>query len=619
MKQFWRIFLFIFILFLISYFLSPISTLASAEFETSYQVRYQVNPNGTAQVSQDISLTNKLSNVYATQYTLYFESTKITNIKASDNQGPLEVETSRTESTTQIKLKFKEEVVGTGKTLNFNLSYDALDLVFKTGQVWEITVPKLASATDIDNYQLELLVPANFGSLAYISPNPISTSQEGNFQVYHFTKNQIAQAGVRAAFGQFQVFDFILDYQLQNEHLTSIKTEIALPPDTAFQKVYYQSLEPKPDNVRVDEDGNWLARYTLSGNQKLNIQAIGKVKVFSQPQKDFLHPDPTTLQKNLREQEYWPVYHSLIQEKAMNLKSVEEVYNFVINHLSYDFERVKQGVERQGALVALEKPEQAICMEFTDLFITLSRAIGVPAREINGYAYTTNPKLRPLSLVADVLHSWPEYWDYEKKVWVPVDPTWEKTTGGVDYFNKTDLNHFVFAIHGVDSQLPAPAGSYRTEESGGKSIQVSFGKFEGLPESKVEVEFAMPKIILGGLKNKADIAIHNLGPTAVYNLPTQITGENLGVSVVSDENSTIIPPFGKQQITVEIMSDDWLKIGQGKISVFLNSQEFSQTIRIHSLIWQGILPIIGLLLILGASGFFLFKLTVKRRRVTKEL
>jgi len=600
------------------FFLFNSFAFASEEFETSYQVRYQVNPSGTAQVSQDISLTNKLSNVYATQYTLNFESTKITNIRASDELGALEVDTTRTEDSTQISLKFNQQVVGTGKTLKFNISYDALDLVSRIGQVWEITVPKLANADEINNYQLLVAVPSNFGAPAYISPNSVATSQEGEYQVYQFTKNQVARAGVRAAFGEFQVFDFILGYQLSNESIMSIKTEISLPPDTAFQKIYYQSLEPKPDNVRVDEDGNWLASYSLSGNQRLNIEAVGKVKILSQPQKDFPQPEPATLQKNLKAQEFWPVYHSLIQETAIKLKIAEEVYDFVVDYLSYNFERVKEGVERQGALTALEKPEQAICMEFTDLFITLSRAIGVPAREINGYAYTTNPKLRPLSLVADVLHSWPEYWDYERKVWVPVDPTWEKTTRGVDHFHKTDLNHFAFTIHGVDSQKPAPAGSYRVDEGGGKSIQVSFGKFEDVPESKIEVEFVIPKYILAGLKNRGEIIIYNSGPTAIYNLSTRITGENLGVSVIADDETTIIPPFGKQQIPLEISSHDWFKIGEGRITIFLDNQEFSHEVKIQSLIWQGVLPLIGLLLILGAGVFFFFKLTLKRRRVTKE-
>ncbi len=597
----------------------PKFILASEDFETSYQVRYQINTDGTARVSQDISLTNKLSNVYATQYTLNFQAIEITNIKANDELGPLEVETSHTGDATYITLKFNQEVVGTGKTLNFSLTYDALDLVTRTGRVWEITIPKLVNVDKIDNYQLQLAIPISFGEPAYISPSPISSSQENNYQVHNFTKNQIAQAGIKAAFGEFQVFDFILNYQLMNKGIRPTTMEIALPPDTAFQKVYYQSLEPKPNNVRVDEDGNWLASYSLSSNQRLNIETVGKVKVFSQPQKDFYQTDLTTLQKNLGDQEHWPVYNSLIQEAAQEFKTVEEVYNFVVDYLSYDFERVRQDVERQGALIALEKPEQAICMEFTDLFITLSRAIGVPAREINGYAYTTNPKLRPLSLLVDVLHSWPEYWNDEKKIWVPVDPTWEKTTGGVDYFNKTDLNHFAFAIHGVDSQLPVPAGSYRVEENGGKSIQVSFGKFEGIQDSKINVEFSAPKHVFAGLKYKGKVTIHNLGPTAVYNLPTQIVGENLSVSLVQNQEQIIIPPYGQRNLQVEFINEDWWEIGKGKVIIFLNNREYSQSIEIHSLVWQGILPLIGLLLLLGSAFFFLFKLTVRKRRVTKEL
>jgi len=606
------------------FLLNPVS--ATDDFETSYQVRYQANPSGMAHVSQDISLTNKLSNIYATQYTLTFQSTEIENIQASDELGPLEMEINRTESTTSIVLKFNQQVVGKDKALNFNLAYDAPDLVGKTGQVWEITVPKLANSAQIDHYQLQLAIPYSFGAAAYISPPPITTREEENFRVYHFTKNQIARAGVSAAFGQFQVFDFIFNYHLQNENLTPVSTEIALPPDTAFQIVYYQSLEPKPDDVRVDEDGNWLASYSLSGNQKLNVEATGKVKIFSQPQKNFFLPSQETLEKNLQEQKYWSIKHPLVQDTASQLKSSKDIYQFVVSHLGYDFDRVKEGAERRGALGALGEPEKSICMEFTDLFITLARASGIPAREANGYAYTTNPKLQPLSLIADVLHSWPEYWDEEKKVWVPVDPTWEKTTGGVDYFDKTDLNHFVFAIHGLHSELPAPVGSYRAEENG-KNIQVDFGKFENVSDTKIEVEFALPKTIFTGIKTRGEIIIHNLGPAAIYHLPTQISGENLGVSALSNEEIILIPPFGKQSIPVEIVSENWLKIGQANIKLSLDGQVFQQKLIIRSLIWQGILPAVGLIILLATVTFFLCKcllrripsaLTLRKRRVTNE-
>ncbi|MCJ7792358.1 MAG: hypothetical protein MUP45_00020, partial [Candidatus Marinimicrobia bacterium] len=236
-------------------FLGHSSVFSTDEFTTFYKVSYQARADGVAYVSQEISLTNKLSNVYATQYSLNFQSAKIRNIQAFDGQGPIETEVKQTEDSTSIVLFFQQQVVGKDQTLTFNLTYDALDLVNKNGQVWEVLVPRLANASEIDQYQLELLVPLSFGTAAYISPQPVATTQEGENYVYQFSQSQLTNSGVSAAFGQFQVFNFILDYHLENDKLTPANTEIALPPDTAFQKVYLQSLEPKPENVRVDEDG----------------------------------------------------------------------------------------------------------------------------------------------------------------------------------------------------------------------------------------------------------------------------------------------------------------------------------------------------------------------------
>jgi transglutaminase-like putative cysteine protease len=65
----------------------------------------------------------------------------------------------------------------------------------------------------------------------------------------------------------------------------------------------------------------------------------------------------------------------------MELKTPENIYKFVTNNLSYNYYRVKPDVERLGAKDALANPDEAICTEFTDLFITLARSAGIPARE----------------------------------------------------------------------------------------------------------------------------------------------------------------------------------------------------------------------------------------------
>ena len=86
-------------------------------------------------------------------------------------------------------------------------------------------------------------------------------------------------------------------------------------------------------------------------------------------------------------------------------------------------------------------------MEFTDLFIAIAREKGIYSREIQGYGFSLDQKLQPLSLSSDILHAWPEYYDTKTESWIAVDPTWENTSG-INYFSSFDLNHIVFVIHG---------------------------------------------------------------------------------------------------------------------------------------------------------------------------
>jgi len=140
----------------------------------------------------------------------------------------------------------------------------------------------------------------------------------------------------------------------------------------------------------------------------------------------------------------------------------------VVNSLDYDFDVIqKDYVQRNGALKALNKEVPAACMEFTDLFITLARSAGIPARELNGYAINVYQNVSlPLSIKlksGDFLHSWPEYYD-PNFGWVPVDPTWGNTSQ-LDFFSKLDNSHFAFVIKGRDSEYPLPAGFYRTDDN----------------------------------------------------------------------------------------------------------------------------------------------------------
>jgi len=346
---------------------------------------------------------------------------------------------------------------------------------------------------------------------------------------FTFGKEDLLKAGIIAAFGDFQVFSFDLNYHLENPYVDKKgKTSIALVPDTAYQKVYYSKILPSPSSVVLDSDGNWMATYYLKPGEKKDIQVSGNAQIFATPQVLYTSPNPVTLPYYLSDTKYWPTDDLQIKSISQTLgKNPQSIYDYVVKTLNYDYSRVTSSVERMGAKGALASPDKAICMEFTDLFVALARAAGIPAREANGFAYTENPQVQPLSLVADVLHAWPEYWDQSLDVWKPIDPTWGKTTGGIDYFNKFDMSHLTFAIHGKSDDSPPPAGSYKLAQSNQRDVSVQFGHLPNNRESVPQITISQDKSLLPFVANKLHINIYNPGPVALYNQPITIIQNNL--------------------------------------------------------------------------------------------
>lgn len=520
---------------------------ADNEFSIDSVVTYNVQDSGKTIVTHDTTLENNFSTLYATTYTLSLENIDAQNIKASDSKGSLATDVKKDGDQTSITVTFPEAVVGQGSKRQFSISYENSSFAVRTGEVWEVSIPRLGEGSTFRNYTVNLLIPQGFGQEAYISPKPRSSNPTASGISYTFNKADISQTGITAGFGQFQVFSFNLAYHLENPLSISSETQIALPPDTAFQKVYFDKIDPKPSNVTVDPDGNWLASYKLTPRQRVDVNVSGSVQIFASF-RPFPKPKDDVLAANLRSTQYWQVDDPSIKALAAILKTPRQIYDYVVKNLKYDFARVQPNVQRMGAIAALQNPTQAICMEFTDTFIAIARAAGIPAREINGYAYTENPDLQPLSLVADVLHSWPEYYDKDKGAWIPIDPTWGSTTGGVDFFDKLDLRHFTFVIHGEDSTKPYPPGSYKLGSNPQKDVFVSFGK---LPSDRV----SQPVIWLTGvstipfLNTTLNIKFLNPGPSALYSLYPTVYFDD----VQNSRNFVdVLPPLASYNFQVKV-------------------------------------------------------------------
>lgn len=120
-----------------------------------------------------------------------------------------------------------------------------------------------------------------------------------------------------------------------------------------------------------------------------------------------------------------------------DMEKVRNIYRFVINHMSYN---PNSPYRNQGALSALRNCT-GVCEDYAALFVALTRASGIPARLVNGYADPLGtgkawaaPVGKEVSL-AGYRHSWAEFY-LEGIGWVPVDPTLDIYSDSVAWFGR---------------------------------------------------------------------------------------------------------------------------------------------------------------------------------------
>lgn len=614
------------IILLTLFFLHPLPSFAETEFSTSYDVTYDVGLDGVTDVTQKISLKNLTSRYYASNFILTIGSTTVSDVLATDEGGQMETKIENKDGKTAITLKFNQQVAGIDKKQIFTLKFKSKDFAQKVGRTWEINLPKIPEGNNIENYNLVLSVPAEFGDPTSIVPTPRLQSQTFERLFFTFTKEQLTSSGISLNFGTSQVFDFVLNYNLENDSLFPVITSVTLPPDTRYQDVLISNITPEPLNVTVDEDGNYLAWYKLSRRSKQEVVVNGSAKLYISPktqQPELLSPEQK--QNLIKSDKYWekdnPVILSALREifKEGTPKTTREkarlIYRYVVDHLKYSAERLNSdNLERLGAVTALNNPNAAVCMEFTDLFVALMRAAGIPARELDGFAYSQNPKLRPLSLSKDLLHAWPEYYD-EEKGWVMVDPTWENTSGGIDYFNKFDLNHLVFAIKGVSSTSP--------DVSDNVKVTISENDFVGKPQLDIGIETS--ETLWAGLPIVLSVKVLNRGNFPQG--PTSLSLDTEKIKVLGSKTLSLgpIPPFGSTTYKFNLRTPFTWQEFEDKLEVEVAGQKYTKKVTVKPLFLYAPIPfvIVGLgVVVLGIYLIILIFHIYKKKfsnKVTSKL
>jgi transglutaminase-like putative cysteine protease len=597
----------------------PRGVQASEEFDTSLETTYTVGLNGVTTVQHHIKLTNKTPTLFISRYGLKVSSGTISNVTVLSNNNRLNAEVVAARSQTTIGIIFPDKIVGEGKVRDIIIRYQNPDAAIISGQVLEIAVPALGSPEEYSQYRLILKTPAQFGQPSRVSTDQYKSTEENGVVTTLFSnvKNQ----GISVIFGTSQIFDLTLRYNLENPTSNPGITQIALPPDTAYQRMYYHALDPLPRSIKTDQDGNWIATYQLPAQSTVTVLLNAQAQVSLQPRSNFPVQPPTS--ELTRIQPYWETSDTTVLQLAAQYTSPSSIFQYVVDTLEYDYDRINQGAERLGAALALSQPERALCQEFTDSFVAIARAAGIPARRIAGYAYTQNSVLRPLSLVQDILHAWPEYYDAEQQQWIQIDPTWQNTTGGNDYFRQFDLNHIAFAIQGESSSLPSPAGSYKTQNLDTKDVEVSFSdRFpDVVPQLQPRLE---PMKGLGiSIPGQYQLSLTNQTGRAWYGLNWTLTSSDPTITVTPTQHQTssALLPFQSVSQHITISNPAWF---QGKTTTiqltgYVSDQDTPISLQIDAYAGPRFVAVLfqpvtllalgggGILLTLGAGSLLVFR------------
>jgi len=549
--------------------LSAVPTQAQTpSYSADYDFTFTPSQEGSLEVNLDIHLKSLRGDLYINEFSLTFPKNFISgSISAQDSNGP--VEFVRSEIATGMRIVFKFNEPNEQKTEHFfTLKYSLSGLFSQKGFVKEAILP-LVQTDSNSKVHVELLLPVTFNDTLSIS-KPKPSHIEGTRIIWDDVKTRT----IYAVFGQSQVYSAHLTYNLENSTIFKKAQQIALPPDTLYQKMYIDSISKEPARTFIDDDGNFIAEYNLEPKQKLKIEVATKIEVFTKAQDDMREYILMLFEKQkkylLTEHDLWKIGPLIQNESVANLKNAKDIYTYVVDQLSYSFTKINTGNKRLGAKTVLEHPSIAVCTEYTDAFIGLAREKGIYAREIQGYGYSTKQNIRPLSLLTDVLHAWPEFYEPAQNMWIQVDPTWEDTSG-IDYFTGFDVNHIAFAIHGKDPISPLPAGFYKTMAS--KDVEVNISNKKPINKPRLAITAELPSSVSTETSSNGTITIKNTGNSTFHNLKLEVSSKYIVL-----KNNTLdvgyLAPYEVKTISTSLKArkegtgNDVLSISYGGIELY---------------------------------------------------
>lgn len=567
---------------------SAAAKIAAADFATQVQQTYTLTSTG-AQVSQIITITNLTDLLYPKGYSLFLYSDHIQNLDITDqNNHSTEFNQTPVAGNTKIDIPFTQAVVGKNQSQTYRLEYTNPSVLPNPDFPQYIIDNPIAFKPD-ETITTTVIIPKNICPEPLVYPLNLQLNAQDTFASLTYNQKQLNRA-VTISCRSIHSLDFTLTYQLANPALTPIETQITLPPDTSSQRILFRHLEPEPFRLEVDADGNRIASYKLEPKQSVvvTVDASAAITTIQHLYQDS-NPDTASL---TRDQPLWPSTNGQIKQLVKDLPTAEAIYNYLTQTAKYNPDQFNPSTLRHGGLQIIHKPQDFSGEDFTDAFITLCRAKGILSRRLVSYTTVSNQKITPMEYPDVNIHIYPEWFDIHTHTWIPVDPFWQVTNPGHNYWPVVDQLRLTLAINGQNDTMPYSGNNVSLKTTNGFTFPT--------PTLTVGIQNS---IISKLFPSKTNLVIDNHSNYALYQetftltgpdiTPTQITLNRLDINAQG-----IIPitaPRGKQLI---------LETSYGSIPIAQSYVAVSPTV------------VVTTILVAGASFFAVIagRLLVQRRK-----
>lgn len=526
--------------------LLPLSAHAAAP-RSSIEALYTISSDTETQtkVEYTIELEEASSAIATDEYTLNIPTSfPVTSVTATVDSDAVQAVLASQQNLLSVSVPFPQTDKRDSRSIT--LSFLQTNIVRRSGDHTEVLIPTLISRQN-EEIRYRLRIPSHIANTV-VSSRPMFASRDRDEIVWNNPRGKTIQVLLGSA---QQLYSLALRYELQNDSSIAQTSTVVLPPETPYQLLHAVRLSERPVSLTFDADGNPIASFSIlpRGKKVVEYHAAVELRLLPDEQRKqyeraaFASMKPHLLRPYIGDEHRTP-----------KLSDSRAVYEYTVASLSYDYSQLnlrKLRTNHKTAAEILSSPTRSICLDYSSLFVHLSRKNGGEAREVFGYAINQNEQLRPTQ--GDELHSWAQYYDTAVQEWIDIDPTWEDTSS-LDYYHFHDFNHLTLTYRGAQESKPYPAGFYRF--TGNTQAQlITVHPIDSLPAPRSSIVLntdSLKKTYNDRERSSTSLTIENRGDSVLYDLPLFVTSPQVNIAVRPSRIPVIYPYQSRSvQLTVQ--------------------------------------------------------------------